>query len=184
MSEANEKTPGVGHNVQPDRLRSFVERVERLEEEIKDLNSDKSEIYKEAKNTGFDVKALKRVVSARRQDPEKRDAEDAVFSLYMDALDGFEASRVRAREEPSNDFASPISPNGDKNEAISGEEGDESAPRASKPLPTRELSVFEKITAGDPAPPPDELLDVPTFLRVGTEENDAIRAGGRGRGQQ
>lgn len=83
----------VGHNGQ---LRALVERIERLEEEIAELNSDKSEIYKEAKSNGFDAKIIRKVVAARREDPAARQEEDALFDMYMAALepDGF----VRAHE--------------------------------------------------------------------------------------
>lgn len=56
-----------------DQLRAIVERVERLELEIKDLNADKSDIYKEARANGFDVKAIKQVVSKRKLDSADRE---------------------------------------------------------------------------------------------------------------
>ena len=82
-----------GHNGQ---LRALVERIERLEAEIAELNSDKSDIYKEAKSNGFDAKIIRKVVAARRKDPSDRQEEEALFDAYMAALepDGF----VRARE--------------------------------------------------------------------------------------
>lgn len=80
MSEA-------GHNgVHAGQLRAFVERIERVEGEIKDLNADKRDIYAEAKSTGFDVKVLKRVLAARRRDATERQEEDVIFGLYMAAL--------------------------------------------------------------------------------------------------
>jgi uncharacterized protein (UPF0335 family) len=84
-----------------DRLRSFVERIERMEAEIKGLNEDKSEIYKEAKSTGFDVKTIKAVGAKRRKDPSERQEQDALFDLYWEALEEAGtsvATRVHVRE--------------------------------------------------------------------------------------
>jgi uncharacterized protein (UPF0335 family) len=74
-----------------DLLRAFVERIERVEEEIRALNADKSDIYKEAKGSGFDVAALRRIVSERR-DPAKAAEINNIIELYREAL----ASRVHA----------------------------------------------------------------------------------------
>jgi uncharacterized protein (UPF0335 family) len=72
--------------VAADQLRSFVDRIERIEEEIKGLNGDKSDIYKEAKMNGFDVKVLRKVVALRRKDYAERQEEDAILEMYMQAL--------------------------------------------------------------------------------------------------
>lgn len=85
------------------QLRAFVERVERVEEEIKTLNDDKSEIYKEIRGFGFDVKAVRKVVAKRKLDPSVATEQDAVFDLYWDALTG--ASHVHVHEE-GNSYAS------------------------------------------------------------------------------
>jgi uncharacterized protein (UPF0335 family) len=69
------------------RLRSFVERIEVLEEEIKGLSEDKKEIYAEAKGDGFDVKILKDVVRLRKQDREEREERDTILNLYLDAIE-------------------------------------------------------------------------------------------------
>lgn len=88
-------------------LRSFVERIERLDEEIKGLNDDKRDLYAEAKGNGFDAKALRAVVSIRRKDSATVAEHNAIVQLYLDTL-GMEVtlpepSRVqvqaRAREE-------------------------------------------------------------------------------------
>ena len=68
------------------QLRSIVERVERLDEEIKALNADKSDIYAEAKGNGYDVKALKIVVRQRAQDPSARAELEAIVDLYRSSL--------------------------------------------------------------------------------------------------
>jgi uncharacterized protein (UPF0335 family) len=69
-----------------DRLKSFIERVERLEEEIRDLNKDKSEVYAEAKGVGFDVKIMKEIIRLRRLDQDDLDERDALLDVYMRAI--------------------------------------------------------------------------------------------------
>src|SRR4051794_26321232 len=68
------------------QLRAFVERIELEEEEIRERNANKSEIYKEAKFAGFDVKVVRKVVAVRRMDRSARAEADAMFDLYMTAL--------------------------------------------------------------------------------------------------
>jgi uncharacterized protein (UPF0335 family) len=68
------------------QLRSFVERIEKLEEEKKALAEDVREVYAEAKGAGFDIKALRTVVRLRMQDSEQRKEHEALVDLYRDAL--------------------------------------------------------------------------------------------------
>lgn len=68
------------------RLRSFIERVERLEEEKKALAEDIKEVYAEAKGNGFDVKIMRKIVALRKKDPDDRAEEDALLDTYMSAL--------------------------------------------------------------------------------------------------
>ena len=70
-----------------DRLRSFVERIEHLEEEIKQLTDDKKDIYAEAKGDGFDVKILKEVIRLRKQDKNERDERDSLLDVYLHAIE-------------------------------------------------------------------------------------------------
>ncbi|MCP5367118.1 MAG: DUF2312 domain-containing protein [Hyphomicrobiales bacterium] len=70
-----------------DRLRSFVERIERLEEEKAALAADIREIYSEAKGTGFDVKVLRQIVRLRKMDKSDRQEQEQLLDLYMRALD-------------------------------------------------------------------------------------------------
>lgn len=82
-------TPQQGHNSGTpagQQLRAFVERIERVEEEIKSLNGDKSEIYKELRGIGFDVKAVRQVVAARKLDTVEREEREALFDLYWCAI--------------------------------------------------------------------------------------------------
>jgi uncharacterized protein (UPF0335 family) len=69
-----------------DRLRSLVERIERLEEERRDLGSDIKDIFAEAKGAGFDVKALRAVLKLRRLDAQERSEMDAIVDLYCAEL--------------------------------------------------------------------------------------------------
>jgi uncharacterized protein (UPF0335 family) len=68
------------------KLKSFVERVEKLEEEKKAISEDIREVYAEAKGDGFDVKALRAVVRMYRQDTDQRKEYEALIDLYRDAL--------------------------------------------------------------------------------------------------
>ena len=69
-----------------DRLRSFVERVERLEEEKATLTADIREVYSEAKGNGFDVATLRQVVRMRKLDSAKLKEQEALLDLYRRAL--------------------------------------------------------------------------------------------------
>jgi uncharacterized protein (UPF0335 family) len=68
------------------KLRSFVERIERLEEEKAGLAEDIKEIYAEAKGTGFEPRIMRRIVKLRKMDPEKRREEDELMELYKAAI--------------------------------------------------------------------------------------------------
>ncbi|MGH1379029.1 MAG: DUF2312 domain-containing protein [Alphaproteobacteria bacterium] len=69
-----------------ERLASFIERVERLEEEKAALMEDIKEVYAEAKGVGFDVKAIRKLVSLRKMDVEKRHEMEAILDLYKSAV--------------------------------------------------------------------------------------------------
>ncbi|HJU30740.1 MAG TPA: DUF2312 domain-containing protein [Hyphomicrobiaceae bacterium] len=68
------------------QLRQFVEQIERLEEEKKALAGDIRDKYLEAKATGFDVKALRKIVSLRKKSQTDRQEEEAILAVYMHAL--------------------------------------------------------------------------------------------------
>ena len=74
------------NGVSGQRLKSYLERVERLEEEKKGLADDIKDIYAEAKGFGFDVKTLRQIVRLRKMDAEKRREADQMLELYMSAL--------------------------------------------------------------------------------------------------
>ncbi|WP_445503410.1 DUF2312 domain-containing protein [Microvirga sp. G4-2] len=69
------------------RIRSFVERIEQIENEIKELNEAKKEILSEAKGEGFDVKILKEIIKLRKQDQDERDEHETLLDVYMRAMD-------------------------------------------------------------------------------------------------
>ena len=69
-----------------DRICAFVERVERIDEEIKALNEGKKEVFAEAKGEGFDVKVLREILRLRKQDKDERVEYEAVLETYMHAL--------------------------------------------------------------------------------------------------
>ncbi len=70
-----------------DRLRTFVERIERLEEEKAAITADIREVYAEAKGAGFDAKILRQIVRLRRLDQADRREQEALLELYKRALD-------------------------------------------------------------------------------------------------
>ena len=64
-----------------DQLRTIVERIEKVEEELKELR----EIYQEAKSNGFDVKILREVIRVRKQDQNERDEQESLLATYLQA---------------------------------------------------------------------------------------------------
>ena len=68
------------------RLRTIVERLERLEEDKKAVMADQKEVFAEAKGEGYDVKTLRKVLRIRAQDKAKRQEEEAILDLYLSAL--------------------------------------------------------------------------------------------------
>ena len=70
------------------RLKTIVERIERLEEDKAAVANDIKEVFAEAKGEGFDVKILRKVVRIRKQDKAKRQEEEALLDLYLSAIGG------------------------------------------------------------------------------------------------
>ncbi len=73
--------------VASERLKSFVERIERLEEEKQALAGDIREVYSEAKGTGFDVKVLRQIIRLRKMDSSDRDEMEQLIDVYKRALE-------------------------------------------------------------------------------------------------
>ena len=82
VSEDELKTGGVAS----ERLRSLVERIERLEEERKALASDIRDIYAEAKSAGFDVKVLRQLIRIRKQEAAEVEEQETLLDVYRHAL--------------------------------------------------------------------------------------------------
>jgi uncharacterized protein (UPF0335 family) len=79
-----------------DRICSFIERVEHIDEEIKALNEGKKEFFSEAKGEGFDVKVLREILRLRKQDKEDRDEQDTLLDLYLRAMESAGSSQAKA----------------------------------------------------------------------------------------
>jgi uncharacterized protein (UPF0335 family) len=89
-------SPGKGHNsadgvpdtyrVTADELRSFIERIEKLDAEKKDLAEQSKEVMSEAKGRGYDTKIMRKIVALRKRDADDVAEEDAVMEMYRDAL--------------------------------------------------------------------------------------------------
>jgi uncharacterized protein (UPF0335 family) len=108
----------MGDTINAGMLRAFVERIERVEEEIKTLNGDKSEIYKEARGHGYDVKAIRAVVAKRKLDSAEREEREAIFDLYWSALHGGSHVHVHTHVENIEEFDAET---GEVNDADSGQ---------------------------------------------------------------
>lgn len=81
-SESSDSTGTVA----ADRLRNFIDRIERLEEEKAAIANDIKEVYAEAKGEGYDVKTLRTVVRIRKMDRADRQESEAILDLYLTAL--------------------------------------------------------------------------------------------------
>lgn len=83
---ADDITSESANTVAAGQLRSFIERIERLEEEKQTLADDIKEVFAEAKGTGFDTKAMRTIIRLRKKDKAEREEEEAMLDLYMAAL--------------------------------------------------------------------------------------------------
>jgi uncharacterized protein (UPF0335 family) len=82
-----------------DRLKSFIERIERLEEEKRALAEDIKEVYAEAKGTGFDTKVMRQLIKLRKMDKDDLDEQETLLDVYKRAigmLPSFEADTKAA----------------------------------------------------------------------------------------
>ncbi len=77
--------PEIG-GIAGERLRSLIERIERLEEEKRTLAADIKEVYAEAKGTGFDTKIMRQIIRIRRMDKDDVDEQETLLDLYKRAL--------------------------------------------------------------------------------------------------
>jgi uncharacterized protein (UPF0335 family) len=77
--------PDVG-GIAGERLKSFIERIERLEEEKRTLADDIKEVYSEAKGSGFDTKIMRQLIRLRRMDQDDLDEQESLLDVYKRAL--------------------------------------------------------------------------------------------------
>jgi uncharacterized protein (UPF0335 family) len=82
VEKGDTRTGGIA----ADRLRSLVDRIERLEEERKALGNDIKDIYAEAKSAGFDVKVLRQLIRIRKQEAADVEEQETLLDLYRRAL--------------------------------------------------------------------------------------------------
>ena len=79
-----------------DRIRSFIERIEHIDEEIKALTEGKKEVFSEAKGEGFDLKVLKEILRLRKQNKDERDEHETLLELYLRAMERAEVPQAKA----------------------------------------------------------------------------------------
>jgi uncharacterized protein (UPF0335 family) len=85
-SRARQASTAEVGNISAERLRSLVERIERLEEERKALGSDIKDIFQEAKSAGFDVKVMRQLIRLRKMEPAEVEEQEALLDVYRRAL--------------------------------------------------------------------------------------------------
>lgn len=90
LLQTQEATMSDGIGIAGTRVRSFVERVEQLDQEIAELTEQKKEVFSEAKGEGFDVKILKEIIKLRKQDQEEREEHETLLDVYLRAMNGAE----------------------------------------------------------------------------------------------
>lgn len=79
-----------------ERILSFIERIEHIDEELKALSEGKKEVFSEAKGEGFDVKVLKEILRLRKQDQEQRDEQELLLDLYLRAMQNAQPAQSEA----------------------------------------------------------------------------------------
>jgi uncharacterized protein (UPF0335 family) len=83
-------------DVTGERIRTIVERIEHIEEEIKALNEGKKEIIQEAKGEGYDIKVIKEIIRLRKQDKDERDEHESLLDVYLRAMESSEPEQSKA----------------------------------------------------------------------------------------
>lgn len=81
-----ETTADMSYRVTASEIRAFVERIERLDAEKKDLAEAQKEVMAEAKGRGYDTKALRKLIAMRKRDAQDLAEEEAVLEMYKEAL--------------------------------------------------------------------------------------------------
>jgi len=88
MSTDKSAHPDVITAAAQGRLKSFIERIERLEEDKATIALDLTDVYAEAKGEGFDTKVMRKVVALRKKDKVKLQEEETLLDLYLSAIGG------------------------------------------------------------------------------------------------
>ncbi|MFG6630258.1 DUF2312 domain-containing protein [Sulfitobacter sp. 1A09368] len=86
VAKENESTGDATYRVTANELRQFVERIERLDAEKKDLSDQQKEVMAEAKSRGYMVMAIRKIVALRKRDKDDIAEEEAVIDMYKEAL--------------------------------------------------------------------------------------------------
>jgi uncharacterized protein (UPF0335 family) len=85
-------TVGISGN----RILSFIERIEHIDEDLKALNEGKKEVFSEAKGEGLDIKVLKEILRLRKQDRDERDEQESLLDLYLRAIQDAAPAQAKA----------------------------------------------------------------------------------------
>lgn len=159
-----------------EQIRSFAARIERPDEEIKSLNSDKKEVYSEMKAHGFDVKAFKvahRKFVAQSSDPAGTQEADALADIYLLALQGAEGAETQSGANLAQLRAYSESPS-----RVRAHE----APVEPQPVPVLRPQAVQEADAGSSnvasaSQHPDDVPDIPDFLNRSKRDAALMAAG-------
>jgi len=83
----NDTPSNESYRVTANELRQFIERIERLESEKKDIADQQKEVMAEAKGRGYDTKVMRKIIALRKRDKDEIAEEEAVLEMYKEALD-------------------------------------------------------------------------------------------------
>lgn len=97
-------------SISAQRLKSFIRRIENLEEEKKTLGTDIKEVYAEAKSSGYDPKIMREVVRVRRINKADRAEQQALFDIYMEAVGDFASTPLGQAAAPTKPADPPVTP--------------------------------------------------------------------------
>ena len=89
------------NRVTADELRQFIERIERLDAEKKDISDQQKEVLAEAKGRGYDIKVIRKLITLRRRDQGEVAEEEAVLELYKEALGMSKEHEENVERDPS-----------------------------------------------------------------------------------
>ena len=94
MAQSPDREEPQASGVAADRLRSIVDRIERVESERKNLGEDIKEIYAEAKSSGYDLKALRQLIRERRLTDDEREEREMLVEVYRRSLGEFVSTEL------------------------------------------------------------------------------------------